>query len=121
MSFIVLMINAALSDLILYRKDLVKISRAAPGAARQGGRTPWLILMAFVFVILGGSLRLVLIIRSESRADSYFEVVVIQQNRDPRKHNFSESFDFAIDLTRKAISDTGGISTLLPCLIKRAE
>lgn len=58
-------------------------------------------------IVLGGAIRIVAIDRIERKATESDTIVVVQQNRDPRKHSYQQSLDFAIAVTNTAIKELG--------------
>ncbi|MBI9100582.1 MAG: apolipoprotein N-acyltransferase, partial [Spirochaetaceae bacterium] len=66
------------------------------------------IIFSLTFItILGGFIRIQIINNLEKKAEETRTVVVIQQNRDPRKHSFQQSLDFATEMTDAAIEELG--------------
>ncbi|MDA3811781.1 MAG: apolipoprotein N-acyltransferase [Spirochaetaceae bacterium] len=68
---------------------------------------PKIIFGLTVLNIIGGFIRIEWINRSENKAVRDRTVIVVQQNRDPRKHSYEQSLDFAIEVTDMALEELG--------------
>ncbi|MBN2657437.1 MAG: apolipoprotein N-acyltransferase [Spirochaetales bacterium] len=65
-------------------------------------------VLAFTIVIaIWGFIRIELIENSEEGAERKANIIVVQQNRDPRKHSYQQSLDFAMEMTDVALDELG--------------
>jgi len=102
LSLLVLYFNSAITWVIENRTDL---------------KEKWLfpsVILALTFVnIIFGFIRIEVIQHDESKSGSEKTVIVVQQNRDPRKHSYQQSLDFAIEITDMAIEELGSSPDLV--------
>ena len=102
LSLLLLYFNSAVSwlvDLKLKNKD-IKINK-------YHMIFPAIVFIITFLLIFAGFFRVLLINRVEERAENQKTVIIVQQNRDPRKHSYQQSLDFAIEMTDEAIGELG--------------
>ncbi|MCP4160874.1 MAG: apolipoprotein N-acyltransferase, partial [Deltaproteobacteria bacterium] len=68
---------------------------------------PLSILFLCIINILGGLISIHFIDENIDKTEDFKNIVVVQQNRDPRKHSYQQSLDFAMELTDLAIEELG--------------
>ncbi|MBB6480647.1 apolipoprotein N-acyltransferase [Spirochaeta isovalerica] len=68
---------------------------------------PAVMLSLTIVITLWGGIRIKVIENMENQADRTAKIIVVQQNRDPRKHSYQQSLDFAIEMTDAAIAELG--------------
>ncbi|MFW6344222.1 MAG: apolipoprotein N-acyltransferase [Sediminispirochaetaceae bacterium] len=101
-TFVVVLVNAALAELLRYLED-----SAYPGGEKTAKRLKRAVLFAAGVAaaahVYGGYILL-----AENRypeADTFASVALIQQNSDPRKHDYDRTFESLKTLTDRALEE----------------
>ncbi len=107
-SFIVLLLNAGISCTLSRLFELYR------GFSENRSLTAWQVWMPLVassgimlLVVLGGAINLAA--RSRLPVTHTARVALIQQNSDPRKHNYRETFESLVSLTDRAMIENPDI------------
>lgn len=112
-SFLLLLANSALAELVLYLIDrgLARRSetpfRPAASAASSARSVAWLVCGTTVLVataVFAGGLALTAD-SQQAPAEESVRVALIQQNSDPRKHDYSRTLDSLVRLTDQALEE----------------
>ena len=101
-SFLVLLINAALA----WIAD-AWIKKKTPRLGLRFYLFPITAVSLFILNLIYGFISMALLDKAEQKAENYLDIVVVQQNTDPRKHDYQMSLDSLRDLTDQAIEELG--------------
>jgi len=96
-----------LSLILLYFNSALAWLAGGRWRSWKGRLFPAAVLSVTLLVSLWGLIRIQIIESKESKAEKTADFVVVQQNRDPRKHSYQQSLDFAIEMTDAAIAELG--------------
>jgi len=96
-----------LSLLLLYFNSAITWMISGKMKNRKLYFYPLIIFSLTVLSILAGRIRIQIIDSIEADADETRTIIIVQQNRDPRKHSYQQSLDFAIETTDMAIEELG--------------
>lgn len=102
-----------LSLLLLYFNSAIAWLIEGKGKGKTQYIYPLLVFSLCLFSTVGGFIRIQIISRVEATADESRTVVIVQQNRDPRKHSYKQSLEFAIEITDAAIDELGNSPDLV--------
>jgi apolipoprotein N-acyltransferase len=100
-SFIVILINSGIAAAV--GAAIASSQRGSPQVPEGGRGLPALLASSLVFLLLLG-MGTVSLGRVEKRAvEKRVRLALVQQNADPRKHDYRRTFDTLVDLTDQAV------------------
>ncbi|MFW5643488.1 MAG: apolipoprotein N-acyltransferase [Alkalispirochaeta sp.] len=102
-SFVVLLVNALLAEGILHRFDKMHHRRVRRRGRRYVWRSgiPWMLAAVTVF---GVNVLYGTIVLSDTPSEDTVRIALIQQNSDPRKHDYRRTFNSLKRLTDEALA-----------------